>query len=103
MANVFFDHISTTPLDPRVLEAMMPYLTGRYGNPSSHIHDQGQEAVRAVDRARGETAALIGAAPSEIVFTSGATESNNLAILGAMQASGKRHIVVSEIEHFSVM
>lgn len=99
---IFFDHISTTPLDPRVLEAMMPYLTDRYGNPSSHIHDQGQAALRAVDRARGEVAALIGAKAPEIVFTSGATESNNLAVLGALEASGKRHVVISEIEHFSV-
>jgi len=102
-AKIFFDHISTTPLDPRVLDAMMPYLTEWYGNPSSHIHEQGQTAVRAVDRARGEVAALIGAKASEIVFTSGATESNNLAVLGALEASGKRHVVVSEVEHFSVM
>ncbi len=81
----------------------MPYLTGRYGNPSSHIHDEGQAALRAVDRARGEVAALIGANPSEIVFTSGATESNNLAVLGRAEAAGKRHVVVSEVEHFSVM
>lgn len=80
----------------------MPYLTGSYGNPSSHIHEQGQSALRAVDRARGEVAALIGAEAAEIVFTSGATEANNLAILGAAEASGKRHVVVSEIEHFSV-
>jgi cysteine desulfurase len=103
MPKIFFDHISTTPLDPRVLEAMMPYLTEWYGNPSSHIHDQGQAALRAVDNARGEVAALIGAKPSEIVFTSGGTESNNLAILGATESSGKRHVVVSEVEHFSVM
>ena len=82
---------------------MMPYLTGWYGNPSSHIHEQGQAAVRAVDRARGERAGLIGAKPSEIVFTSGATESNNLAILGCLESSRKRHVVVSEVEHFSVM
>jgi cysteine desulfurase len=103
MTKIFFDHISTTPLEPRVLAAMMPYLTEWYGNPSSHIHEQGQAAVRAVDRARGEVAALIGAKPSEIVFTSGATESNNIAVLGALEAAGKRHVVVSEIEHFSVM
>lgn len=105
MAKVFFDHISTTPLDPRVLEAMMPYLTEWYGNPSSHIHGQGQLALRAVDRARGEVAALIGAKPAELVFTSGATESNNLAVLGAAESAGpgKRHVVVSEVEHFSVM
>jgi cysteine desulfurase len=100
---IFFDHISTTPLDPRVLDAMMPFLTECYGNPSSHIHEQGQAALRAVDRARGEVAALVGAKASEIVFTSGATESNNIAVLGALEASGKRHVVVSEIEHFSVM
>jgi len=99
---IFFDHISTTPLDPRVLDAMMPYLTEWYGNPSSHIHEQGQAALRAVDRARGEVAALIGAKPSEVVFTSGATESNNLAVLGSFEGSGKRHVVVSGIEHFSV-
>jgi cysteine desulfurase len=105
MAKIFFDHISTTPLDPRVLEAMMPYLTERYGNPSSHIHEQGQAALRAVDKARGEVAALIGAKAGEIVFTSGATESNNLAVLGAAAGAGpsKRHVVVSEVEHFSVM
>jgi cysteine desulfurase len=105
MAKVFFDHISTTPLDPRVLEAMMPYLTEWYGNPSSHIHEQGQAALRAVDKARGEVAALIGAKPSEVAFTSGATESNNLAVLGAAEAAGtaRRHAVVSEVEHFSVM
>ncbi|HEX9205241.1 MAG TPA: cysteine desulfurase family protein [Candidatus Deferrimicrobiaceae bacterium] len=105
MAKVFFDHISTTPLDPRVLSAMMPYLTEWYGNPSSHIHEQGQASLRAVDRARGEVAALIGARPQEVVFTSGATESNNLAVLGAVDGSGpaKRHVIVSEVEHFSVM
>jgi len=81
----------------------MPYLNQWYGNPSSHIHVQGQAALRAVDKARGEVAALIGAKPSEIVFTSGGTESNNLAVLGAAESSGRRHVVVSEVEHFSVM
>ncbi|MGZ8448183.1 MAG: cysteine desulfurase family protein [Candidatus Deferrimicrobiaceae bacterium] len=105
MAHTFFDHISTTPLDPRVLEAMMPYLTERYGNPSSHIHDQGQQALKAVDAARAEVAGLVHAKPAEIVFTSGATEANNLAIKGAAEASGKKgkHLVVSEVEHFSVL
>ena len=105
MAPIFFDHISTTPLDPRVFEAMKPYFTAWYGNPSSHIHDQGQAAQKAVDAARGKVAALINAAPGEIVFTSGATESNNLAVKGAAGAhAGKAgHIVVSEIEHFSVL
>ncbi|MGE5190415.1 MAG: cysteine desulfurase family protein [Gemmatimonadota bacterium] len=105
MAPIFFDHISTTPVDPRVFEAMAPYFTALYGNPSSHIHDQGQAAQKAVEAARGKVAALINAAPGEIVFTSGATEANNLAVKGAAAArSGKGgHLVVSEIEHFSVL
>jgi cysteine desulfurase len=105
LAHIFFDHISTTPLDPRVLETMMPYLTERYGNPSSHIHDQGQQALKAVDAARAEVAGLVRAKPQEIVFTSGATEANNLAIKGAAEANGKKgkHLVVSEVEHFSVL
>ncbi len=105
MAQIFFDHISTTPLDPRVFQAMTPYFTEWYGNPSSHIHDQGQAAQKAIEAARGRVAALIGASPGEIVFTSGATESNNLAIKGAAAAHGAKgkHLVVSEIEHFSVL
>jgi len=83
----------------------MPYLTEQYGNPSSHIHDQGQQALKAVDAARAEVAGLVHAKPQEIVFTSGATEANNLAIKGAAEASGKKgkHLVVSEVEHFSVL
>jgi cysteine desulfurase len=105
LANIFFDHISTTPIDPRVLEAMMPYFTERYGNPSSHIHDQGQQALKAIDAARAEVAGLVNAKPETIVFTSGATEANNLAIKGAAEAWGKtrKHIVASEVEHFSVL
>ncbi len=104
MTRIFFDHISTTPVDPRVFEAMRPFFTERFGNPSSHIHEQGQWAGKAVDEARGKVAALVGAKPEEIVFTSGATEANNLAVMGVAQAlSGKgRHLAVSEIEHFSV-
>jgi len=104
MTKAFFDHISTTPLDPRVFEAMRPYFLEWYGNPSSHIHEQGQKALRAVDQARAEVAALIGAKAGEIVFTSGATESNNLAVLGAAEGAGagKRHVVVTDVEHFSV-
>jgi cysteine desulfurase len=105
MARIFFDHISTAPLDPRVFEAMKPYFLEVYGNPSSHIHDQGQAALKAVDTARKEVASLINAGPGEIVFTSGATESNNLAVKGVVEAAGRKggHIVVSEVEHFSVM
>lgn len=105
MARIFFDHISTTPLDLRVFEAMKPYFLEWYGNPSSHIHDQGQAALKAVDAARGEVAALVNAAPGEIVFTSGATEANNLAVKGAAEANERKgkHIVASEVEHFSVL
>lgn len=105
MGRIFFDHISTTPLDPRVFAAMQPYFLEWYGNPSSHIHDQGQTALKAIDAARAEVAALIGAKPGEIVFTSGATESNNLAVKGAAAAHERkgRHVVVSEVEHFSVL
>ncbi len=104
MAHIFFDHISATPVDPRVVEAMLPYFGERYGNPASHIHDQGQTALRALDASRGTVARMIHAQPGEIVFTSGATEANNLAIKGAAAGSkDKRHIVVSEVEHFSVL
>src|SRR5512146_1059810 len=105
MARIFFDHISTAPVDPRVFEAMRPYFLEIFGNPSSHIHDQGQAALKAVDAARKEVASLIHSDPGEIVFTSGATESNNLAVKGAAEASGRKggHIVVSDVEHFSIV
>src|SRR5215218_1768592 len=100
MLRVYLDHSATTPVDPRVVEAMMPYLTERFGNPSS-VHYFGQEARAAVDRARREVAALVGARPNEIIFLSGGTEANNLAVRGiaeASEASG-RHIITSQIEH----
>src|SRR5947209_16189819 len=100
---VYLDHSATTPVDPRVLEAMLPYLTEKFGNASS-VHCVGQEARAAVDRARREVAALIGARPNEIVFLSGGTEANNLAIRGLCEGAESfgRHIVTSEIEHSSV-
>src|SRR3989442_16044287 len=103
MRKVYLDHSATTPVDSRVVEAMMPYLTEKFGNASS-VHKVGQEARAATDRARRQIAALIGARANEIVFTSGGTEANNLAIAGickAMQSKG-RHIVISAIEHPSV-
>jgi len=104
-APVYLDCHSTTPVDPRVVEAMMPYFTEVFGNPSSTNHAWGWRAQEAVERARREVAALLGATPKEIVFTSGATESNNLAIAGiARQAPlDRRHAVVSAIEHKSVL
>jgi len=102
MKRVYLDHCATTPLDERVLTLMMPYLTGSYGNASS-VHLFGQEARRAVDKARRQVASGIGAAQNEIVFTSGGTEANNLAIRGVCEAAANgRHIITSAIEHPSV-
>lgn len=103
MQRVYLDHSATTPLDPRVLEAMMPYLTDRFGNASS-VHGFGQEARAAVDRARRQVAALLGARANEIVFTSGGTEANNMAIRGICEAEERhgRHIITSVLEHPSV-
>lgn len=103
MRKVYLDHSATTPVDPRVLEAMMPYLTDRFGNASS-VHAFGQEARAAVDRARRQVASLIGARANEIVFTSGGTEANNLAVRGFCEAAANhgRHIITSSIEHPSV-
>jgi cysteine desulfurase len=100
---VYLDHSATTPIDERVLAAMMPFLTEHYGNASS-VHMFGQEARAAVDRARRQVASLVGARANEIVFTSGGTEANNLAIRGicAMAEWHGRHIITSAIEHPSV-
>ncbi|MBK8936815.1 MAG: cysteine desulfurase [Polyangiaceae bacterium] len=98
-APIYLDHNATTPVLPEVLEAMLPYFSERFGNPSSQ-HPYGREAREAVDRARGEVAAAIDATPEEIVFTSGGTESNNLAIFGASRARPYRHhVVTSAVEH----
>jgi cysteine desulfurase len=100
---VYLDNAATTPVDPRVLEVMLPLLTEDFGNPSS-IHHFGQRARAAVDRARHQVAALLNSRPNEIVFTSGGTEANNLAIRGLAEANEKygRHIVISAIEHPAV-
>lgn len=100
MRRVYLDHSATTPVDRRVVEAMLPYLTEKFGNASS-VHYFGQEARAAVDRARREVAALIGARTAEIVFLSGGTEANNLALRGIAEASCEhgRHIITSQIEH----
>src|SRR5687767_15539649 len=103
LRRVYLDHSATTPVDRRVVEAMLPFLTEKFGNPSS-VHFYGQEARAAVDRARREVAGLIGARSNEVVFLSGGTEANNLAIRGlceAVEAHG-RHIITSAIEHSSV-
>jgi cysteine desulfurase len=102
-SRIYFDHSATTPLDPRVIVAMEPYLDGAFGNPSS-LHREGRKAREAVETARAQVAALFGAAPSEIVFTGSGTEADNLAILGAVRANdGPSHIVTSSIEHGAVL
>jgi cysteine desulfurase len=103
MRRVYLDHSATTPADKRVVEAMLPYLMERFGNASS-VHHFGQDARAAVDRARREVAALIGARPNEMVFLSGGTEANNLAIRGVAENSEAhgRHIITSQIEHSAV-
>src|ERR1041385_1947205 len=98
---IYLDHSATTPVDARVADALARSLTQNFGNPSS-VHGFGQQARAAVDRARREVAALINAKPNEIIFTSGGTEANNLAIRGICEASANRHIVTSAIEHPSV-
>jgi len=101
---VYLDHAATTPVHPKVLEAMLPFFSGSFGNPSN-LHDVGREAKNAVEEARAKTAALIGAKAEEIYFTSSGAESNNFALKGLAQANSQKgnHIIVSQIEHFSVL
>ncbi len=100
---VYMDHAATTPLREEVLEAMLPYLQDKYGNPSS-LHSAGREARAAINEAREKTALALGAEPNEIFFTSGGTESNNIAIKGAARRQKhKRHLITSSIEHHAVL
>jgi cysteine desulfurase len=108
---LYLDYHATTPVDPRVLAAMLPYFTERFGNAASRQHAWGWEARDAVDTARAQVAALINASAGEITFTSGASESNNLALKGVVAAlgrrrlgeAGRRHVVTTAIEHKSVL
>jgi cysteine desulfurase len=110
---IYLDHAATTPCDPRVVEAMLPYFTEKFGNPGSRNHRFGWEAEEGVEIAREQVAALIGADPKEVIFTSGATESNNLALRGGAQmyekapagsAAGSRgHIITAHHEHKAVL
>jgi cysteine desulfurase len=102
---VYLDYHATTPVDRRVLERMIPFFTETFGNPASSTHEWGWRAQEAVEAARRDVAALIGASPREVYFTSGATESNNLALQGAWGAAdpSRRHVVVSAHEHKSVL
>lgn len=104
---IYLDMQATTPVDPRVLDAMLPYYTGVFGNPHSRTHAYGWESEKAVEEAREHIATLIGADPKEIIFTSGATESNNMSIKGVARFFGrsgkKRHIITSQTEHKCVL
>ena len=102
--SVYLDYNATTPLAPEVLEVMLPYFREEFGNPSS-IHSFGQRAKAALYDARERVASLIGASPNEILFTSGGTEADNLAILGVLEAAegGRRHLVTSSVEHHAVL
>jgi len=104
MPPIYLDYNATTPVDPLVVEKLLPYLHERFGNPSSS-HEYGREAKKAVEAARAQLAALLGADPSEIVFTSGGTEANNQALIATARAySGRgRHIITTEIEHPAVL
>ena len=104
---IYLDMQATTPTDPRVLDAMLPFFTGLYGNPHSRTHAYGWETEKATEQAREHVANLIGADPKEIIFTSGATESNNMSIKGVARFLGKggkkKHIVTTQTEHKCVL
>lgn len=102
---IYMDHHATTPIEPQVLEAMMPYLTLEFGNPSSATHVFGWKAEEAVETARAQVANLVGASSEEVIFTSGATESDNLALKGVARANKNKgnRIIVSKVEHKAVL
>ena len=102
MKSVYFDHAATTPVDRRVLEAMLPFFSDQYGNPSE-LHRLGRQARGAVESARSQVAAALGATEREIVFTAGGTEADNLALFGFLQRFEPGHLIVSSIEHPAVM
>jgi cysteine desulfurase len=102
MNRIYFDNAATTPLDPEVLESMMPYLTNNFGNPSS-IYSYGRESRMAIEQARKSVAKILNAHPAEIFFTSGGTESSNTAIFASVRDLGCKHIISSPIEHHATL
>src|ERR1700749_447999 len=102
MRRIYFDNAATTALDPEVLDAMMPYLTEKFGNPSS-IYSYGRETKMAIENARKTVAKILNASPGEIFFTSGGTESTNTAITAAIRDLGCKHIITSPIEHHATL
>src|ERR1700749_5205657 len=102
MKRIYFDNAATTSLDPQVLETMMPYLTEKFGNPSS-IYSYGRETRLAIENARKSVAKILHAHPAEIFFTSGGTESSNTAINAAIKDLGCKHIITSAIEHHATL
>jgi len=104
MKNIYLDNVSTTPIDPEVTKEMLPYISDNFGNPAS-MHAFGEKPRNAINEARKRVAELIGSSPDEIIITSGATESNNLAVKGAAKGylRSKKHIISSPLEHYSVL
>src|SRR5579864_7144713 len=102
MDRIYFDNAATTTLDPQVLEAMMPYLQEKFGNPSS-IYSYGRESRLAIESARKKVGKILNAHPAEIFFTSGGTESSNTAIIAAVRDLGCRHIITSQMEHHATL
>src|SRR5205085_7942798 len=102
MNRIYFDNAATTAMDPKVLEAMLPYFTEKFGNPSS-IYSYGRETKMAIETARKSVAKILNAHPAEIFFTSGGTESSNTAIHAAVRDLGCEHIITSPVEHHAVL
>ena len=105
MRKMYLDHVTSTPTDPRVVEEMLPFFTEHFGSPSSHLHAYGLRVKKAVDESRAKVADLISVKPEEIIFTFTGSESNNLALRGiALANKGKgKHIIISEVEHYSIL
>ncbi|PIO57039.1 hypothetical protein TELCIR_21559 [Teladorsagia circumcincta] len=103
---IYLDVQATSPMDPRVVDAMLPYMLNEYGNPHSRTHAYGWKAEEAVEKARAHVATLIKADPREVIFTSGATESNNIAVKGVakfQRHTGKNHVITLQTEHKCVL